>query len=229
MPYRDPLSSSLTIRMDEATSKDRSAGPKTDTLPNVTQIRQHALPAPHTHKDKTRPYEPQQDYRHSTTQDYKPSTKTSQSKHTTARNHRQRVFHPNYLFPTFFKPTNRRRHVSHNSSNQPTASPTKTTPNDPGLPIDQPGSPSSNRKFKRRNRDKEGHSHEQNVTYFNRPMKTQKNSAKPKIDDVTPIFPPTSSSSICSPTCNRTVITSSTEFSHHDRKMRPVINLNKQQ
>jgi hypothetical protein len=199
MPHRGPLSSSLTTRMNEATSTNRNAGRRTDTFAIVAQAQHHASQATHTHTktphDHT--YEPQHDYRQYTNKDYKPSTKTKM-KHPKARNHRHKVFHTN---STFLKPTNRRGHVSHNSSNPTKSSLTKATPNNQDLHVDQPGSPRPPRKTKRRKKDKEGHSPEQqHVTHSNRPIKTQRNSTKPKIDDSSRNFLPTSRPPICSPT-----------------------------
>jgi hypothetical protein len=175
---------------------------------------------PHTHHDNTRPYEPQHDYRQYKNKDYKPSTKTK-TKTSTARNHTQNFFHTNYLSPTFPKPTNRRGQVSHNSSNPTQTSPTKATPNKQGHHVDHPGSPRSTRKNKKRNKGKAGHSPQQLVTHSNRPIKTQRNSTKPKIDVSTRISPPTSRPPICSSTCNRTVTSSSTEILLSDRKICP--------
>ncbi len=69
----------------------------------------------------------QQDYRHPTKKGYKSSPKTK-TKNPTARNHRKEVFYTNYLPPKINKHTNRRGHESHNSLNQSTNHPTKTTP-----------------------------------------------------------------------------------------------------
>ncbi len=138
--------------------------------------------------------------------DYKPTQKKSQPKHPNKRNDRQRVFYTNYLSPKFLKPINRHQHELPNSSNQSHASPDTTPPTNRGFQVNQPGSPSSPHRLKRGNKDKGGHSHVQQANSSNRPMKTQRNSEKPKIAIITQIISPSSSSSICYPTCNRSVI-----------------------
>jgi hypothetical protein len=162
--------------------------------------------ATHTHRDNTQPYDHAHEPRSSTTQDYKPTQKKSQPKRPNKHNDRQRVFYTKSGFPKFLKPTNRHQNKLPTSPNQSHTSPDTTPPTNRDFQVNQPGSPSSPHRFKRGNKDKGGHSHVQHANSSNRPMKTQRNSEKPKIAILTQIISPSSSSTMSNPTCNRSAM-----------------------
>jgi hypothetical protein len=92
--------------------------------PPQHDFRHHPTRSGHTHQDNTRPHD---SHKH---KDYKSSTKTN-TKHPTARNHKQTVFHTHYLSPTFLKQHNRLTYQSNSEQPRPPRRPTRLPPVNP--------------------------------------------------------------------------------------------------